>query len=82
MGWEQQDRHEVANNMIFVDLGMISGLVSVSFWDSKCIMFFCMLRLVCRSFVHCFLIRCFVLFDFQIVVSHGRYYENHFFVIV
>ena len=25
--WEQQDGHEVANNMIFVDFGVISGLV-------------------------------------------------------
>ena len=29
--WEQQDGHEVANDRIFVDLGMISGLVSVIF---------------------------------------------------
>ena len=29
--WEQQDAHEVANNRMFVDLGMISGLVFVSF---------------------------------------------------
>ena len=29
--WEQQDGHEVANNMILVDLGMISGLLSVIF---------------------------------------------------
>ena len=29
--WELQDGHEVANNRIFVDLGMISGHVSVSF---------------------------------------------------
>ena len=30
--WEQQDRHEVANDRICVDLGVISGLVSASFW--------------------------------------------------
>ena len=29
--WEQQDGHELANNMIFVDLGVISGLVYVGF---------------------------------------------------
>ena len=33
--WEQQDGHEVANNRIFVDFGMISGPVYVSFWNSK-----------------------------------------------
>ena len=30
--WEQQDGHSVANNRIFVDFGMVLGLVSVSFW--------------------------------------------------
>ena len=29
---EEQDGHEVANDGIFVDFGMISGPVSVSFW--------------------------------------------------
>ena len=33
--WEQQDGHEVTNNMILVDFGVISGLVYVSFWSSK-----------------------------------------------
>ena len=46
--WEQQDGHEVANDRILVDLGMISGLVSVSFWDSECV-FFLTVRLVSRS---------------------------------
>ena len=29
--WEQQDGHEVANNMILIDSGVISGRVSVVF---------------------------------------------------
>ena len=29
--WEQQDGHEVARHMIFIDFGVISGLVYVSF---------------------------------------------------
>ena len=35
--WEQQEGHEVANNRIFVDFGLISDLVSFSFWNSKCV---------------------------------------------
>ena len=35
--WEQQDGHEVVNNRIFIDFGVISGLVYVIFWDSKCL---------------------------------------------
>ena len=31
--WEQQDGHEVANNRIVVDFGVIPTLVSVSFGD-------------------------------------------------
>ena len=34
--WEQQDGHEVANNRIFVDFGVISGLVYVSF-EATCL---------------------------------------------
>ena len=34
--WEQQHGHEVANDRIVIDFGMISGLVYVSFWNSKC----------------------------------------------
>ena len=30
--WEQQDGLEVANDSIFVDFGVISGPVCVSFW--------------------------------------------------
>ena len=45
---EQQDGHEVANNRIFVDFGLISGLISISFWNSECDFF---VRLVSRSFV-------------------------------
>ena len=33
--WEQQDGHEVANNRILVDLGMISGPVCVGFFKSQ-----------------------------------------------
>ena len=35
--WEQQDGHEVANNRILVDFGLISGPVYVGFWSSKCV---------------------------------------------
>ena len=38
--WEQQDGYEVANDRIFADLGVISGPVSVSFWNSRCVFFF------------------------------------------
>ena len=31
--WGQHDGLEVVNNMVFVDFGMILGLVNVSFWD-------------------------------------------------
>ena len=34
--WEQQDGHEVANDKIFGDSGMISRPVHVSFCGSKC----------------------------------------------
>ena len=30
------DGFEVVDNRIFVDLGVISGFISVSFWSSKC----------------------------------------------
>ena len=33
--WEQQDGHEVVNDRILIDFGMISGLVYVSFWGFK-----------------------------------------------
>ena len=33
--WEQQDGHEVANDKIVVDFGLISGRVFVSFWNAK-----------------------------------------------
>ena len=39
--WEQQDGHEVANNRIFVDVGLISRPVYVSFWASKCVLELC-----------------------------------------
>ena len=35
--WEQQDGFEVVDNRIFVDFGVISGPVYVSFWGSKCV---------------------------------------------
>ena len=35
--WEQQDGHEVANNRILVDLGVLYGLVYASFGGSKCV---------------------------------------------
>ena len=53
--WEQQDGHEVANNRIFVDLGVILGLVYVSFWSSKCVKNRFIFKLVSRSFVYRFL---------------------------
>ena len=53
--WEQQDGHEVANNRIFVDFGVISGPVYVSFWSSKCVKNRFIFKLVSRSFVYRFL---------------------------
>ena len=38
--WEQQDGHEVARHRIFVDFGMISGPISVSFWGSNTYLLF------------------------------------------
>ena len=35
--WKQQDGLELVDNRIFVDFGMIFGLVYVSFWVSKCL---------------------------------------------
>ena len=43
--WEQQEGRGVANNRIFVDFGVISGLISVSFWGLK-MFFFVLFRLV------------------------------------
>ena len=34
--WEAQDGHEVANDKIFVDLGMISGPIYFGFSGPKC----------------------------------------------
>ena len=45
---EQQDGHEVANARIFVDFLMISALVYVSFWGSKCVKNRFIFRLVSR----------------------------------
>ena len=53
--WEQQDGHEVANNRIFVDFGMISGPVYVSFWSSKCVKNRVLFKLVSRSLAYRFL---------------------------
>ena len=48
--WEQQDGHKVARHRIFVDLGVISGFVSVSFWASKSGKNRLIFRLVFKSF--------------------------------
>ena len=63
----QQDGLGMVNNRIIVDFGMISGLVYVSFWDSKSFKnrFF---KLVSKSFCYRFLNRNFDVRDFQIVV--------------
>ena len=53
--WEQQDGHEVANDRIFVDFGVISGSVYVSFSGSKCLKNSFIVRLVSRSFFWRFL---------------------------
>ena len=47
--WGQHDGHEVANARICVDFGMISRLVYVSFWGSKCVKNRFMFKLVSRS---------------------------------
>ena len=43
--WEQQAGHEVANDRILVDFGVISGSVFVSFWSSKYVILFLFLGL-------------------------------------
>ena len=48
--WEQQDGHEVANDKFFVDFGMISGLVQVSFWGSKCVKHHVLFMCISMSF--------------------------------
>ena len=53
--WEQQDGHEVARHRIFVDFGVISGRVYVSFWSSKCVKSRFIFKLVSRSLVYRFL---------------------------
>ena len=35
--WEEQDGHQVANNRIFVDLGLISGPVYICFSGPECL---------------------------------------------
>ena len=74
--WEQQDGHEVANNRIFVDLGVISGPVSCSFWCSKCVKFHFIFRLVSRSSFYRFLTRIIDVWDFQIVVVAWKVLQN------
>ena len=63
--WEQQDGHEVANYRMFVDLGVIPGLVYMGFKMRKKRFIF---RLVSRSFFYRFLTRVFDVWDFKIVV--------------
>ena len=59
--WEQQDGVEVVNNKILFDLGMILGVVYVSFGV---------------SFVYRFLYRNFDVWDFQIVVFRMEIMAN------
>ena len=68
LAWEQQDGHEVANNRMFVDFGVISGLAYISFWVSKFVNNRFIFRLVSRSSFYRFLIRIFEVCDFKIVV--------------
>ena len=49
--WEQQEGHEVARHRTFVDLGVISGLVYVSFWISKCVKKLFIFRFVLNRFL-------------------------------
>ena len=42
---------EVANNKILVDSGVVSGLVCVSFWGSKCVKKCLIFRLGSKSFL-------------------------------
>ena len=49
--WEQQARHEVANDRIFVDFGVISGRIYVGFSGPKILNFLFMFTLVSMSCV-------------------------------
>ena len=66
--WGQQDGHEVARHRIFIDVGVISGPVSVSFSGSKCVKHIFAVRLVSRSFFYRFLTRISDVWDFQFFV--------------
>ena len=48
--WEKQDGREVANNRIFVDLGVILELVYGSFWEPTCFKTCCFVWLGSESF--------------------------------
>ena len=43
--WEEQDGHEVANDRIFVDFDVISGLMYIGFSGPKCLKIFLCLNL-------------------------------------
>ena len=76
--WEQQDGREGANIRIFVDFGVISGLVCVSLCNSRCfkICFFCWLA--SRSFFIDFWLESFTLGTPKSLFSHRRYCKNRF----
>ena len=77
--WEQQEGHEVAHHRVFVDLGMISGLVYVGFSGPKCFKYRFIFRFVSMLFVYRFLTRFFDVWDFQIVVFAWNLLHKSFF---
>ena len=79
--WEQQAGHEVANDRIFVDFGVISGLVSVSFLNSKCGKCLFIFTLVSLSSFYRFPSRIFEVWDLVFalkVLQKMAFHENRF----
>ena len=74
--WERQGGHEVVNDRIFVDFGMISGLVYVSLWGSKCLNIRFIFRLVSRELFYRFLTRFSTFGNSKSWLSHGKYCKN------
>ena len=68
----QQDGFEVMSNKIFIDLGMIWGLVYASFWDSKTFENLAFVWRVSRSCFDRFPKRNVDFWDFRIVVFEWK----------
>ena len=69
--WEKQDGHEVANNRSLVELGVISGLVSVSFWSQNYV-FLVICKLVSKFFFSDFWLELSTCGTSKSLCSHGK----------